>query len=105
MYDNVLRWWFLCALDVNCIAPPTHNIGCQFAKDRFKVYANCHRYDMSSLDILLTNYFNGSFYAYANISAQQKVLSIARGSQYRERFFVCASNGSIYRSKSNVYYA
>jgi hypothetical protein len=58
MYSNVIRWWFLCALTADCIAP-TNDLLCKFASgaDRDSQYAKCHRYDQSALNILLVNHF------------------------------------------------
>ena len=56
--DKFLWWYFLCSLTKMCIAP-TDRLACSFARnDRFAVYANCHRFDMSLLNLLLRNRFN-----------------------------------------------
>jgi hypothetical protein len=51
---NVLKWWLLCALEPECMAPKGAQLQCQFsAADLLKTYANCHRYDQSAINILL----------------------------------------------------
>ena len=57
VWENVLKWGILCSLTRECIAP-TMNNGCGFPGDRFKVYANCHRFDQSLTNILIANYQN-----------------------------------------------
>uniref|UniRef100_A0A915IZH2 DDE-1 domain-containing protein n=1 Tax=Romanomermis culicivorax TaxID=13658 RepID=A0A915IZH2_ROMCU len=54
----VAKWWVRCALEQTCIAPYNSHLLCEFQKqggqlDKFN-YANCHRYDQSALNILLS---------------------------------------------------
>ena len=60
-YEQFMRWHILCSLVQQCIAP-TNKLYCNF---KLKPQVTCHRYDMSSLNILLSNYhdFNVSRYA------------------------------------------
>ena len=55
--ENVLQWWLLCSIEDRCIRPlpPTE---CDFRESRLRVYAGCHRYDQSVLNILLANVYN-----------------------------------------------
>lgn len=69
VYMDILRWFVLCALDVNCISPPTNTRKCPFRNSRFTEYAHCHRYDQSVLNIILANALN--FELDANISQDQ----------------------------------
>ena len=56
MFYNVLWWWLLCAYDVRCLMPMRKNM-CTFSRSRrMETYADCHKYDQSTINILLSNY-------------------------------------------------
>jgi hypothetical protein len=74
IYNNIIRWWLLCALDENCIAP-TYNTACWFDKQFTGRYADCHRYDQSALNILLANYFDDDEQRY---TGKHRVLVVKR---------------------------
>uniref|UniRef100_A0A914WTI8 Uncharacterized protein n=1 Tax=Plectus sambesii TaxID=2011161 RepID=A0A914WTI8_9BILA len=62
---EVLKWLVLCAMEDNCINPPNSNLNCQFVdRENWKLYANCHRYDQSAVNVILAtlNDYNESFY-------------------------------------------
>ena len=65
IFKNILHWWILCALDAQCIAPPNAKHACapRDTKNLGK-HMGCHRYDQSTLNVLLANYyqFNRSRY-------------------------------------------
>jgi len=96
LYDKVLRWWFLCALERDCMAP-TSDIFCKFHRRR--EYGKCHRFDQSALNILLANYANGDYGAY--VASTPGVCSVNRGSSGKEQLSLCDSNHSISRIKSD----
>ena len=87
-YDDIIRWWFLCALVKECIAP-TAQLSCSWRGNRR--YAGCHRFDQSALNILLVNVFpNDSLVYYStNVSG----VTVRRYSQGREKIFLCQSPG------------
>lgn len=62
VYHRFLYWWYLCALDVNCQAPLDITRPCPLVHktggDRKNLYYHfCHRFDQSSMNILLANTF------------------------------------------------
>uniref|UniRef100_A0A914UWJ9 Uncharacterized protein n=1 Tax=Plectus sambesii TaxID=2011161 RepID=A0A914UWJ9_9BILA len=62
---EVLKWLVLCAMEDNCINPPYSYLHCQFVDgEHWKLYAYCHRYDQSAVNIILANLndYNESFY-------------------------------------------
>ncbi len=64
IYWKVLHWWYLCALDESCQAPPGHSHNCAGFDRCTKNHTatcrvKCHRYDQSTLNILYHNYLYG----------------------------------------------
>lgn len=61
--ENVLRFWVLCALEADCMAPSGANLACG-GQGRYKSYMNCHRFDQSAVNILVAwaNDFKGDRY-------------------------------------------
>ncbi|KAI0243290.1 hypothetical protein LSAT2_016540 [Lamellibrachia satsuma] len=54
-FKTILRWMYLCALDVKCTDPPT-STSCHWPKkNQGQTYANCHRYDQSIVNVLAVN--------------------------------------------------
>ena len=82
VYNNVIKWWVLCALDQKCIAPIT-DTRCTFPTPAhsFTVYANCHRFDQSAINILLANLYDFDESLYY---AKDKLVDIRRGSRRLE---------------------
>ena len=52
-FDEVLWWFYLCALTEDCIAAFS-KLACRFARDRYGTFANCHRFDQSLANVLLS---------------------------------------------------
>ena len=77
VYMHVIRWWVLCALDNNCMAPILNRYCKWKTKDHFNELGNCHRFDQSAINILLANLyaFDDSSYYYAG----DRVIIIHRG--------------------------
>lgn len=60
---DILRWYVYCSLDERCIAP-IRTLICTFT-DPLHIYAHCHRFDQSTLNVILHNVFiacNVTFY-------------------------------------------
>jgi len=100
LYNNVFRWWFLCALDQDCIAPTT-DVRCQFVgRDQF---GDCHRYDQSALNILLANYFIADPLSYVARPSAGPLLTVERRSRGKERLAVCDAGRPVRRVKSSSF--
>ena len=56
VFEHVLRWMYLCALEEKCMAP-TYERYCHFKSNKYKYYAKCHRFDQSLMNLLLSNQF------------------------------------------------
>jgi hypothetical protein len=61
IYWGIMYWWFLCALEEECIAPKNSQLECLMSEDTANekpgTYHHCHRFDQSALNVLLANYF------------------------------------------------
>ena len=58
-YKGVLYWWFMCALDQDCIAPLWSSNLCKRWHDMRTVRVEqCHRQDQSSLGTLIANLYD-----------------------------------------------
>ena len=68
-YENFMRWHILCSLVKECIAP-SDQIFCNFTAMPAPHHV-CHRYDMSALNLLLSNYHNFNWSAYYHSSRTQ----------------------------------
>jgi hypothetical protein len=55
IYDEIISWWFLCSLEHDCMASSHSVYGCSFRGNG--VYAGCHRFDQSALNILMANLY------------------------------------------------
>ena len=66
----------LCALEHQCISPIGRTY-CNFSQGRWKSYVNCHRYDQSVINILLSNAFDYNITRYT-AKGLPKVLSVHR---------------------------
>ena len=59
VYKNVLHWWFMCALDQECISPLWSSNMCMPWHDMRTVRINqCHRQDQSAIGTLIANLYN-----------------------------------------------
>ena len=103
VYESVVRWWVLCALVKDCMAPTT-DLYCRFrGRDQ---YASCHRYDQSALNILLVNSFPYDDVIYFNSAVKLGLLTVERGSRGKNKLFVCpAPGGNLTRASSQIFFA
>lgn len=94
IYNRIIVWWVLCALTENC-AVPTLERKCRFKKmgTGKDIWARCHRYDQSSLNLLLANHYHYDVTKYR--SRQQSQLDVLRGSAYKEKVLVCPTSFAI----------
>ena len=65
MYEHVLKWAIMCALDSRCISPTGSLAGCNFPNgfltlehSDYYVGDGCHRYDQSAFNVMLALYSN-----------------------------------------------
>jgi len=83
IYTRIIFWWVLCALTEECMAP-TRQLYCNFkGKD---VWAGCHRFDQSAINILMANHFLNNVSRYTSRRGQ---LSVNRGEAHKELVVVC----------------
>ena len=54
VFRDFLWWLWLCAREKNCIGH-RWNIYCSFRPDRYTKFAECHRFDQSAINIILSN--------------------------------------------------
>uniref|UniRef100_A0A9J2PNX1 Nucleotide-diphospho-sugar transferase domain-containing protein n=1 Tax=Ascaris lumbricoides TaxID=6252 RepID=A0A9J2PNX1_ASCLU len=52
---NVLRPFVECALIKDCMAPVGSQLFCRFSEPERKLYANCHRFDQSALNVIVSS--------------------------------------------------
>ncbi|CAH1774565.1 unnamed protein product, partial [Owenia fusiformis] len=77
-YEHFFKWFVLCALNAECIKPDGSKKQCDEKQKDISAYRNCHRFDQSALNILISNMYNfqGSFQAEI---CDTKKLSVIRG--------------------------
>lgn len=96
LYNRVIAWWVLCALEKDCIAP-TLQLSCQFRGRA--VWAGCHRFDQAALNILMAHHFK---YNAAKYTSRRRQLTIQRNKAHEYRLSVCPDRRLV---KSSVYFA
>lgn len=58
VHEKLMYPWIRCALNYDCLAPHgSQPRGCNFAHKPKFIYAGCHRYDMSAMNIILGQMF------------------------------------------------
>ena len=98
--ENFLPKWIDCAMHVECIAPKGSTVhGCDFKKKVWpkKVYAGCHRYDQSALNVILYRDFAESMkllFGEGGLIPDSCGLVIARWPTYMYTKSLCINNSS-----------
>ena len=77
IYTHIISWWVLCSLQIKC-AQPMMNRFCNFKSSMFTQFADCHRYDQSSLNILLANHFKFDDSVYYSDQLQSGMFTLKR---------------------------
>ena len=85
IYWGILHWWYLCALDRDCIAPNGHKLNCKnwqtcVKNDRPVCWIGCHRYEQSAISILYNNYLFSS--EHPNLTASTTQWSLGKSGSF-----------------------
>lgn len=96
VYNRVVAWWVLCALEEACFAP-ARLWACNFKGP--SVWAGCHRCDQSSLITLMLHHLN---YEQAKLGSKHRQSKILRGVAHKYQLTVCPDRRLV---KSAVYFA
>ena len=84
VYNRILHWWFMCALDQDCIAPLWSGTNCVRFKDMRTVrFSRCHRQDQSAISTLLANLYNFNITQYVPENRKELVV-LCRSSKVRQ---------------------
>ena len=87
-----LRYLVACALEKHCIAPPGSKPSCDnrlFSGS--KKFANCHRYEMSAISIILNNWFK---YQQDEYLVKDVASSQYNGKDFTSKVRVCSGNSA-----------
>ena len=57
VYRNIVYWWVLCSLEQYCGAPYLGKRYCNCKRNR-QIFCRCDRFDQSTLNVLVNNYYN-----------------------------------------------
>ena len=78
VWNNIMKWFYLCSMVQNCINPPNQGPHCNnrllilvFSKARkYNTFTGCYRYDQSIITVLAANHYKfdeQSHYSKANV--------------------------------------
>ena len=85
VFRHILWWWLRCAQDAGCLMPE-YKRGCKF-QDRYKQYADCHRFDQSAINIIMSNIWlrdNRMLY-----TANERFFTVERRVTHRYKIKTC----------------
>ncbi|CAJ0598157.1 unnamed protein product [Cylicocyclus nassatus] len=86
---EILKWYVLCALEKECMAPYAARVWCDFKNDQYYRYAGCHRYDQSAINLLLANSYGYNIANYVSNLGDGAVIDRSAKSGLTEEDFSC----------------
>ncbi|RCN33734.1 hypothetical protein ANCCAN_20437 [Ancylostoma caninum] len=96
---EIVKWYVMCALEEECMAPPGSRLWCKFTSDRFNDYANCNRshslsymYDQSAINLLLANSYGYNFKNYVSSIGEGITIDRAPEPGLTEKDLLCGES-------------
>ena len=89
VYENILHWWYMCAMTADCTMPAGNKRGCNFKA--YNGTAVCHRHDQSSLSILTSNVYG---YDPDRYVPKPKIVDFSRRASSKYKLHECVHGSS-----------